>query len=555
MASIAGDAFTVKTVIEMTSQLIGGLAIFLLGMKYMSDGVQATAGERLRKMIAMITDKRIAGCATGAFVTSLIQSSSVTTVMLIGLVNAGVMTLMQAIGVILGADLGTTITAWIVAVKITKYGLIILGTSGFVYLFSKGEKSRFLAMIVMGIGMVFFGLSLMSKGMVPLRTNVQFVALFSRFSPHDYFGVIKCVLMGSLVTALVQSSSATVAITITLARSGVIDYPTAVALVLGENIGTTITAFLASLGMNTNARRVAYAHIIIKILGVSLMIPFFFLYMGLLNNIMPETIDIAKRIALSHTLFNIFLVCTFLPLSHYLGKALLKLVKSKQFDEKTSLTHLDIRILDASSLSIEQSRREIIRMGEIAREMLITLETVINGDEKKKEKIKMLFNQEEVLDSMQKEVVVFLTHLLTLEVPTSVALEAHLQLRRADEYESISDYCTAILKMHLRLENEKLALDDEEMKDLLSLHSKVVSYFDLIFEAHRNQDKTILEKARPEGEAITHFFRKIRSHHLENLCQKKVEPLICTVYPDILNAYRRIKEHLLNVAEAVAGEK
>ena len=552
---MASDAFTVKTVIEMTSQLAGGLAIFLLGMKYMSDGVQATAGDRLRKMIAMITDNRLAGCATGAFVTSMIQSSSVTTVMLIGLVNAGVMTLMQAIGVILGADLGTTITAWIVAVKITKYGLVILGISGFIYLFSKGERTRFFAMIVMGIGMVFFGLQLMSKGMVPLRTNEEFVSLFSRFSPHSYFGVIKCVLMGSMVTAIVQSSSATVAITITLARSGVIDYPTAVALVLGENIGTTITAFLASLGMTTNARRVAYAHITIKILGVSLMTPFFFVYMRLLGNIMPETIDIAKRIALSHTLFNIFLVCAFLPFAHILGKLLLKLVKSKSYDEKTALTHLDIRILDASMLSIEQSRNEILKMGEIAKGMLVILGEILRGDEKSKEKIKTIFNQEEIMDSMQKEVVVFLTHLLTLEVSSSITREAHLQLRRADEYESISDYCTAILKMHLRLENANLGLEDAEKKDLEILHDKVLNYFGLILTSHHNQDTTILEKARPEGEAITHTFRQIRGRHLENLCQKKMEPLVCTVYPDMLTSYRRIKEHLFNVAEAIAGEK
>lgn len=552
---MTSDVFTAKTVIEMTSQLVGGLAIFLLGMKYMSDGVQATAGDKLRKMIAMMTDNRLAGCATGAFVTSMIQSSSVTTVMLIGLVNAGVMTLMQAIGVILGADLGTTITAWIVAVKITKYGLVILGISGFVYLFSKGERTRFFAMIVMGIGMVFFGLQLMSKGMVPLRTNEEFVSLFSRFSPHDYIGVIKCVLMGSLVTAIVQSSSATVAITITLARSGVIDYPTAVALVLGENIGTTITAFLASLGMVTNARRVAYAHITIKILGVSVMTPFFFLYMKLLNNMMPETVDIAKRIALSHTLFNIILVCIFLPFAHLLGKMLLKLVKSKQHEEKTSLTHLDVPILEASMLSIEQSRNEILKMGDMTKEMLQTLGEILNGEEKNKEKIKLLFNQEEIMDSMQKEVVVFLTHILTLEISTSVAREVHLQLRRADEYESISDYCTAILKMHLRLDNVNLKLEDEEKKDLGILHKKVSDYYGIILTAHRKQDKTILEKARPEGEAITHTFRQIRSRHLENLGRKRMEPLVCTVYPDMLTSYRRIKEHLFNVAEAIAGEK
>lgn len=541
----------------MISHVVGGLSIFLLGMKFMSDGVQATAGDKLRRMIAMVTDNRLLACATGTFVTCLIQSSSVTTVMLVGLVNAGVMNLMQSIGVILGADLGTTITAWIVAIKITKYGLLIVGVSGFIYLFTKGERTRFIAMMIMGIGLVFFGLEMMKDGMVPLRSNEGFVALFSRFSPHNYFGVVKCVLIGALITACIQSSSATVAITITLARTGVIDYNTAVALVLGENIGTTITAFIASLGMTTNARRVAYAHIMIKIIGVTLMIPFFFLFLKLLENIIPVSIDIASRIAMSHTIFNIILVCIFLPPAPLFAKVLFKLVKSKPFEERTALTHLDVRLFESPMLSIEQSRREILKMGDVTGLMLNTLREIIaDGDTNgTREKIQMIFSNEELLDSMQKEVVVFLTDLLTTEITSNVAKEIHEQLRRADEYESISDYCASILKMHLRLKNAKLKLDSEELFDSLDLHDAVRNYYTLIYESHKQRDSAILAKARPQGDAITHQFREMRARHLEKLSNKQLDPLICTVYPDILAAYRRIKEHLLNVAEAVAGEK
>jgi phosphate:Na+ symporter len=551
------STFAFADLIEMISHVIGGLAIFLLGMKFMSDGVHATAGDRLRRMIAMVTDNRLLACATGTFVTCLIQSSSVTTVMLVGLVNAGVMNLMQSIGVILGADLGTTITAWIVAIKITKYGLLILGVSGFVYLFTKGERTRFIAMMIMGIGLVFFGLEMMKDGMLPLRSNEGFVALFSRFSPHNHIGVIKCVLIGAFITACIQSSSATVAITITLARTGVIDYNTAVALVLGENIGTTITAFIASFGMTTNARRVAYAHIMIKIIGVSLMIPFFFLFLKLLGHIIPVTVDIASRIAMSHTIFNIILVSLFLPIAPLFAAILLKLVKSKPFEERTALTHLDVRLFDSPTLSIEQSRREILKMGEVAGAMLDTLREIISGSgtNSTKEKIQCIFNDEDLLDSMQKEVVVFLTRLLTLEITSSVAKEIHEQLRRADEYESISDYCASILKMYLRLQNAKLVLDSEELSDTLELHDTVREYYKLIYDSHVRRDAAILAKARPAGDTITHAFREMRSRHLEKLSKKQLDPLICTVYPDILTAYRRIKEHLLNVAEAVAGEK
>jgi len=200
--------------LAMAFNLIGGLAIFLLGMKNMSEGMQAIAGSRLRRMIGVATNNRLLACGTGAVVTSIIQSSSVTTVMLVGFVNAGLMTLLQAIGVILGADIGTTITGWIVSLNVAEYGLPVLGLSGFFFLFTKNERLRYAAMAFMGVGMVFFGLQLMKHGLEPLRHSENFIAWFSRFEPASYFGVLKCVLAGALVTAVVQSSSATVAITI-----------------------------------------------------------------------------------------------------------------------------------------------------------------------------------------------------------------------------------------------------------------------------------------------------------------------------------------------------
>ncbi|MCP4455798.1 MAG: Na/Pi cotransporter family protein, partial [Planctomycetes bacterium] len=205
--------------LTMFTEVLGGLCIFLLGMKNMSEGMQAIAGNRLRRMIQIVTSNRLKACATGAMVTSVIQSSSVTSVMVIGMVSAGLMTLTQAIGVVLGADIGTTITAWIVSINVIDYGLLILGLSGFFFLFAKNERVQFTAMTFMGIGMVFFGLYLMKNGLHPLREQPEVLAWFSKFNPDSISGRVKCVLVGALVTAVVQSSSATVAITITLARN------------------------------------------------------------------------------------------------------------------------------------------------------------------------------------------------------------------------------------------------------------------------------------------------------------------------------------------------
>ncbi len=542
-------------VVEMITYLFGGLSVFLLGMKYLSDGVQATAGDRLSRMIAMVTDNRLAACGTGIFVTGLIQSSSITTVMLVGLVNAGVMNLTQSIGVILGADIGTTVTAWIVAVKVTKYGLLMVGVSGLLYLFTRHERTRFVAMLVMGLGMVFFGLQLMEQGVAPLRCDERFTNLLARFSPTTYWGVIKCVLIGSAVTGVIQSSSATIAITITLARAGIVDFDTSVALVLGQNIGTTVTAFLGSLGMSVQARRVAYAHIIIKIAAVALMIPFFFLYMDMLGQILNANTGIATRIALAHTVFNVLLVLAFLPFTKQLARLLTLVFRDRPLIVP-KLTHLDIRMLEAPLICLEQSRREILQMGAIVGEMMNTLREIeVRGVGSCRQLVADLFAQEERLDVMQKEVVVFLTRLLTQEISTAVAKETHEQLRRADEYESISDYCASILKLHLRLSKAGIELDEDDNVDVLAMHDAVYAYYQMVYAAHEKRDLTILTTAYPQGDALKHQFKEVRSRHLAKLHVKQLDPLICTLYPDILNGYRRIKEHLINVAEAVAGVK
>jgi phosphate:Na+ symporter len=332
--------------LTMFTEVFGGLFIFLLGMKNMSEGMQAVAGSRLRKMIAVVTDNRLKACATGAVVTSAIQSSSVTSVMVIGMVNAGLMTLTQAIGVVLGADIGTTITVWIVSLNVTDYGLLILGIAGFVFLFAKKERVRYTAMAFMGLGMIFFGLYLMKHGLEPLREHPGVLAWFSRFCPDTFGGRVKCVLVGAIVTAIVQSSSATVAITITLARNGFIGFDTAVALVLGENIGTTITAFLASLGATTNAKRVAYGHIISKVIGVSVMLCIFPFYIWILEQLLKPDLDIAKKIACSHTIFNFMLVLSFLPLVTVFVKFLQWIAPDKPEKEEPRLTVLDVRLLD-----------------------------------------------------------------------------------------------------------------------------------------------------------------------------------------------------------------
>ena len=293
--------------------VIGGLGIFLYGMENMSGGMQKLAGKRLKKILAALTTNRIMAVLIGIFVTMLVQSSSVSTVMTIGFVNASLLTLKQALGVILGANIGTTVTGWLLVLNIGKYGLPITGAAAIAYVFFRSDKARTRSLTVMGLGLIFLGLDLMSNGLKPIRSMPEFIELFKLFNADTYFGAVKVACIGALITGIVQSSAATLGITITLAVQGLIDYPTAVALVLGENVGTTITAFLASLGATTNAKRAAYAHTIINMLGVIWVTSIFPFYIKFLGHIVDVENNITFGIATAHTMFNVLNVFLFIP--------------------------------------------------------------------------------------------------------------------------------------------------------------------------------------------------------------------------------------------------
>ena len=269
--------------LDIIFKVVGGLGIFLYGMDNMSGGMQKLAGKKLKKILAALTTNRFIAIFMGFFVTMLVQSSSVSTVMTIGFVNASLLTLEQALGVILGANIGTTVTGWLLVLHLGKFGLPIAGIAAIIFVFVKKDRSKTKALTLMGFGLIFLGLELMSTGLEPIRSMPEFLNLFKLFVADSYFGAFKAALVGACITALVQSSSATLGITITLALQGLIDYPTAVALVLGENVGTTITAFLATLNASTNAKRAAYAHSIINIFGVCWVISIFPYYLSYFN--------------------------------------------------------------------------------------------------------------------------------------------------------------------------------------------------------------------------------------------------------------------------------
>jgi len=554
---------------EMSVMLIGGLGIFLLGMKNMSEGMQAVAGDRLRRMINAITNNRLMACGVGTGITCLIQSSSITTVMVVGMVNAGLMTLVQAIGVILGANIGTTITGWILVLKVGKYGLPIIGISALFYLFSKRDRLRFTASIFLGLGMVFYGLQLMKHGFAPLRDMPEFIEWFHRFTPENYFGVIKCCLVGALLTAIVQSSSATLGITIGLAATGVISFETGAALVLGENIGTTITAYLASLGTSINAKRAAYAHMLINLIGVAIITTVFFPYMELVKHIVgvnmaATTADAdgvmvyaaaTKGIAVTHTVFNVVNAILFLPLIGVLSKLLCRVVPEKAIPREPHLTFLDIRMLDTPALGIQQSEKEIFKMAGDTERMLLPLRDMLVSQKHDSDKEKFVFDSEQRLDIFQKEIMEFLSNMMAGNISHEVMSSGRQHLRMADEYESISDYITNIMKLNLKMRDADQTMSDEGLRDILKLHDSVADYISMVNRALKTHDGDVIVTARNRGNDITLLMKDCRTRHLERVGTGAATPLKNLIYTDILNAYRRIKDHALNIAEVLGGEK
>lgn len=553
---------------QLVFELVGGLGIFLLGMKNMSEGMQAVAGSSLRRLIGSVTGNRFLAIIVGVIVTCVVQSSSITTVMVVGFVNSGVMGLAQAIGVIMGANIGTTITGWILVLKIGKYGLPLLGVAAFVYLFSKGDRWRYWAMAIMGIGMVFFGLELMKDACSIIKETPDFETWFQTFRADSYFGVLKCAMVGCVMTTLVQSSSATLGITISLAFQGVISYETAAALVLGENIGTTITALLASLGATTNARRAAYFHVIFNLAGVLWITFIFSWYIEFIQWLLaidvaqPAVIDgketfpnTTPLIAATHSVFNVANTLLFLPFLPMFVRLLQRVVPAKKFKEKPHLSDLDIRMLETPLLAIEQSRKEIQRMGDGCEKMLGWLATLRDQDQPDKELANRLQQREQVLDSIQDEISVYITNLLSSNIPHAVADEARLQLRMADEYESVSDYIVNLDQFDRKLRRDGHRFSADHRSALSDLNGHLTEYLISINQALAQNNRNVLVETSPTEKRIKNQVKQLRRAHLEELSGGSIAPLISIAYLATLNAYSRVLNHSQNIAESISGEK
>ncbi len=539
--------------LDVLFKVVGGLGLFLYGMENMSSGMQKIAGDKLKKILAALTTNRIMAILMGIFVTGLAQSSSVSTVMTIGFINASLLTLQQGLGVILGANIGTTITGWLLALNIGKYGLPIVGFAAIAFMFVKGEKSRTRALTVMGFGFIFLGLELMSKGLSPLRTLPEFINLFHSFKADSFFGVVKVAMVGALLTGVVQSSAATLGITITLATQGLIDYPTAVALVLGENVGTTVTALLASLGASSNAKRAAYAHTLINIVGVMWATITFRPYLSILAHFSDSTANMATAIATAHTMFNIINVILFIPFIGYLAKFLCTIVKDDD-NGVIRVTKLSSLMVTLPNVVIDQTRTEVLTMAANIKEIFFKLEEVYYNPSKLETYNEEIDAIEEKLDLYEKEVSDANFTILNKGLEASYVEETRGNLITCDEYETISDYLKRVSNSLMRLKKDDLELTQERKETLQKLNHMVFDFFDDINKAYKTKDRDLFMLSISKYTAIKNLYKEARHGHFDEEAKndETIPAKLSTGYMDILNYYRRATDHVYNIIEHYA---
>ncbi|MCP3872236.1 MAG: Na/Pi cotransporter family protein [Desulfobacteraceae bacterium] len=545
-------------------QTLGGLGLFILGMKMMTEGLQATAGQKIRRILEAISSNRVMGCATGAGVTALVQSSSATTVMLIGFASAGIMTLEQTVGVVIGANIGTTITGQMIAFKLTKAALPAIALGVGLKYFSKRRKFRHIGDIILGFGLLFYGMTVMKHGLAPIKSDPQFIEFFTTFSTETISGVLLCVFMGTVLTVAVQSSSATVGLTMTLAASGLLTFPTALALVLGENIGTTITAQLSTIGSNNiEAHRTANAHTIFNVAGVGIILLIFPWFVdvvkmltissgaGAVNHtVNGEYVNVARYIANGHTIFNVINAFVFLILLPKLVQLTIFISpKPKTSIERYKLPEFDSRFIDSSIGALARVKGEIIKTAEFAHMNLKKTSSClkVRDDDILGEREAI----EEHLDASQKITIKYLTTIYQGEVNEPEAKEISEMMRIANNIERIGDSMENVSKILERIYDNKIEFSSKAKDDLIAISDQVVKFFDLVINEMTEKTKGFYQKALANEDMIDQMRENMRSQHIERLRAGDCSVDAGVLYIALVSNYEKMGDYCYNIATGV----
>lgn len=530
---------------------LGGLGIFLLGIKFMGDGLQQSAGDRLRDILDRFTSNPFLGVLAGIVVTVLIQSSSGTTVLTVGLVNAGFMTLRQAIGVIMGANIGTTVTAFIIGLDIGEYSLPILAVGCFMLFFFKNQKVVAVGKAIFGFGALFFGLGLMSDGMAPLRTLESFHELTVSMSDNPILGVV----IGTVFTLIVQSSSATIGILQGLFSEGAINLQAAIPVLMGDNIGTTITALLAAIGASVAAKRAAFTHVFFNIIGavvfMILLVPFtkFVALLQIQLGLNPE-----MTLAFAHGSFNIANTAIQFPFIGALAWIVTKLIPGEDTIIEYTPQYLDQRFIQQSTpLALGQAKAEVIRMGEFASQSLEEANLFLTT--KKQKHAEMALQIEGAINNLDREITKYLINISSGRM-SEVESRKHTSLMDSvRDIERIGDHAENIVELIQFKMSNKVDLTEPAREDLTEMFDLTITIVKDIIDALEKMDKEEALAVMQKEELNNKMENEFRKKHIIRMNEGKCNPTAGIVFVDILSDLERIADHAINIAEEILDKR
>lgn len=525
---------------EIFTGIFGGLGLFLYGMKLMSDGLENIAGERLKNILEKITSNKIMGVLVGTAVTAVIQSSSATTVMVVSFVNAGLMSLSQATGVILGSNIGTTVTAQMVSFKLEVIAPIFIGVGAILMMIAKNKKVRDFAYISLGFGILFIGMGLMSSSMEPISELEIFKEFILIVGNNPILGVF----VGVIMTAILQSSSATTGILVALAVAGTINMRVAFPMVLGCNIGTCVTAILASLTANKTAKKAALLHLFFKIFGTILFLPFADNVVQFVAILTPS--NVGRQVANAHTIFNIVITIVVLPISKYFVSFVNKLLPDDDEKEVCGAIYLDKKLLETPIVASGQVIKETIRMANKAKGNLeLAMKAFFDGDE---EKIKKVYENEIIINKLEKEITEYLVELSQHNLPVDNAKLVSQAYHTINDIERIGDHAENIVELTTKKFNNNIELSKVALKEVEEIFDVTLKSVDIAIRIFNDEDKNNDEMVEIVEEKIDSLEKEFRENNIVRLSSKLCFADAGVMFFDLLSNLERIGDHANNIA-------
>ncbi|WP_368504763.1 Na/Pi cotransporter family protein [Alkalihalophilus sp. As8PL] len=528
----------------------GGLGIFLFGIKFMGDGLQKVAGERLRDLLDKFTTNPVMGVFAGLFVTVLLQTSTGTTVLTIGLVNAGFMTLKQAIGVIMGANIGTTVTAFIIGIKISAYALPIIAVGAALIFFIKQKKVNNYGQVIFGFGALFYGLDLMGEGLKPLRDLQAFADLTVQMADNPLLGV----LIGTIFTVSVQSSSASIGLLQQLYDQGAMTLDAALPVLFGDNIGTTITAILAAIGASVAAKRAALTHVIFNLIGtiiVLIVLPFFLSLVSFLA--LELGLNRPMTIAFAHGIFNVSNTLIQLPFVALLAMIVTKLVPGDEYNIEYKAKHLDPRFIGRSpAIALGQAKQEVLRMADFSEKGLIEVSQYLENGQKRHAEMATQF--ESAINNLDRKITEYLIQISSRSLSDQDSKMHSMLMDTVRDIERIGDHIENIVELKDYQKTQKVVMSDTALSDLNEMFELTIS---TLQEAISSLDLGDTDKARSvleKEDLIDKMERKLRKQHILRVNEGRCSGGAGIVFVDIVSNLERIGDHSVNIAEAVIGE-